>query len=488
MSYQVPQHIDKNKIFIVNRSEIEGRLEPVFYKPSIARLEAKIKSISTKKIRDYALSFAGGATPKKSEGDKYYSDAENGIPFLRVQNLQTTGELSLDGCIYINEDTHNGLLKRSQVSEGDLLIKITGVGRRAIASVAPKDFVGNTNQHMVVVKTGNADVSKYLAHYLNLDIIEKIASRHSTGGTRPALDYPSLRNIPVIEGLDFSPIDDAIKAKQEKEEEAKQLLDSIDDYLLSELGIIIPKLNKTSENRIYYSSYKDIMGKRIDPKKYSLHVRNLETSIAASPYDKTKLSSLITEYCSGDWGIEDDGNLHENYIKCLTLRATEIGNRYNIDINPDKAKYRLIRYDIYKRMSIVENDIIVEKSGGSKDQPVGRVVIIDHDLLKNGNIAFSNFLLKIKVKDINPNYLYYFLRTMHHIGVTESMQSQTNGIRNLILNEFLSQTIAMPLPQKQQEIVDHITDIQNKAKALQQNGRDILENAKRNVERIIIGI
>jgi type I restriction enzyme S subunit len=59
----------------------------------------------------------------------------------------------------------------------------------AIASVAPKNFVGNTNQHMVVVKTGNVAISKYLAHYLNLDIIEKIASRHSTGGTRPALDY-----------------------------------------------------------------------------------------------------------------------------------------------------------------------------------------------------------------------------------------------------------------------------------------------------------
>ena len=221
MSYQVPQHIDKNKIFIVKRSEIEGRLEPEFYKPSIACLEAKIRSLSSKRLRDYALSFAGGVTPKKSEGDKYYSDAENGVPFLRVQNLQTTGELSLDGCIYINENTHNGLLKRSQVSEGDLLIKITGVGRMAIAAVAPKDFVGNTNQHMVVVKTGNTDVSKYLAHYLNLDIIEKIASRHSTGGTRPALDYPSLKNIPIIEGLDFSLIDDAIKAKKAKEEEAK---------------------------------------------------------------------------------------------------------------------------------------------------------------------------------------------------------------------------------------------------------------------------
>lgn len=28
MMYQVPEHIDRNKIFIVRRSEIEGRLDP----------------------------------------------------------------------------------------------------------------------------------------------------------------------------------------------------------------------------------------------------------------------------------------------------------------------------------------------------------------------------------------------------------------------------------------------------------------------------
>lgn len=216
MNNQVPQDIDKNKIFFVNRSEIEGRLEPEFYQPSIACIEAKVRSLSSKKLRNFALSFAGGATPKRSEGDNYYSDSENGVPFLRVQNLQTTGELSLDGCIYINEDTHNGLLKRSQVSEGDLLIKITGVGRMAIASVAPKNFVGNTNQHMVVVKTGDDAISKYLAHYLNLDIIEKIASRHSTGGTRPALDYSSLKIFRLLKELILALLTMLSKLKKKK--------------------------------------------------------------------------------------------------------------------------------------------------------------------------------------------------------------------------------------------------------------------------------
>lgn len=174
--------------FIIQRSELEGRWEPEYYAPEIKQLEDKIRSKTPKKLKDYIQKMASGATPSVQEVEKYYSDAENGLPFLRVQNLQTNGELDLEDVKYINRKTHETSLKRSQVSEGDLLVKITGVGRMAIASVAPDGFEGNTNQHMVVIKTGDKEISKYLAKYLNLDVSEKLASRRATGGTRPALD------------------------------------------------------------------------------------------------------------------------------------------------------------------------------------------------------------------------------------------------------------------------------------------------------------
>ena len=62
----------------------------------------------------------------------------------------------------------SGYLKRSQVKGGDLLVKITGVGRMAVASVAPDGFVGNTNQHMAVIRTDSKEVSTILASYLLL--------------------------------------------------------------------------------------------------------------------------------------------------------------------------------------------------------------------------------------------------------------------------------------------------------------------------------
>lgn len=449
MTYQVPQHIDKNKIFIVNRSEIEGRLEPAFYKPSIACLENKIRSLSTKKIRHYALSFAGGATPKKSGGDSFYSDSKDGIPFLRVQNLQTTGELSLEGCIYINENTHNGFLKRSQVSEGDLLIKITGVGRMAIASVAPKDFIGNTNQHMVVVKTGNPVASKYLAHYLNLDIIEKIASRHSTGGTRPALDYPSLRNIPVIEGIDFSPIDNAIKVKKTKEEEAKQLLDSIDDYLLNELSITIPNVDEGLENRIFFSSFCKIGGNRIDP-MFSLY---LGKNVVSTKYENANIRSIAH-------------TLKGNALSSTNVEVGDIPVIAGGQTSPychNQANYR-------------GNVITVSASGAY----AGYVWYHDYPI-------YATDCCVIFSKDESrfiTRYLYEVLKLQQKA----IYRLQTGAAQPHVYAADLQKlNIPVVSVDKQQEIVDYIADIRNRAKSLQEEGKAILEKVKKEVEQILIG-
>src|SRR3990167_3260241 len=189
------QSLDKNKVFILNRREIEKRFDPFYYVPELVELERKVLAKKPKKLRDYVISLSSGATPKRDEEEKYYSDADNGIPFLRVQNVTEFG-LDLSDVKYINKETHEGYLKRSQVFENDLLVTITG--RIASAAVAPKGFEGNINQHSVVIKTESKEVSEILAAYLNCSVGQKLALRNTTGGTRPALDYPALLSIPIL--------------------------------------------------------------------------------------------------------------------------------------------------------------------------------------------------------------------------------------------------------------------------------------------------
>lgn len=470
MNYQVPQHINKDKIFIVKKSEIEGRLEPNFYRPSIATLEKKIRSLSSKRLRSYAQSFAGGATPSKREYEKYYSESETGIPFLRVQNLQTNGELSLNECIYINEETHNGLLKRSQVSEGDLLVKITGVGRMAIASVAPKDFVGNTNQHMVVIKTGNSAVSKYLAHYLNLDIIEKIASRHSTGGTRPALDYHSLKNIPIIEGLDFSIIDNAIKTKKSKEVEAQQLLDSIDGYLLKELGINIPEVKANIGNRIFIVQRSELKG-RYTPSLYKDSI-----SLYSTIYDNIPLSHLA-------------------YINPNT-RISSLNNEMPISFVPMESVN-----EIYAEINDKNNCIVAGSKGFTRFQEGDLLWAKITPCMENGKSAVAKDLINgygcgstefHVIRPKNNDLLVEYIHTLLHMKIvrqTAKLYFGGSAGQQRVATDFLeSFNVPLPSETKQQEIVDYIANIRTRAKALQAEGKAILEYAKRKVEEMIIGL
>lgn len=467
--YQVPHYIDNNKVFIVQRSEIEGRLEPEFYRPSIADLEKIIRGKSSHKLRDYALSVSGGATPKKTEGDKYYADKETGVPFLRVQNLNTDGTLSFDDCLYINKETHEGMLARSQVSEGDLLVKITGVGRMAIASVAPEGFIGNTNQHMVVVKTGNKEISKYLARYLNLDIIEKIASRHSTGGTRPALDYPSVKNLPIIEGIDFSPIDRAIEIKKQKESEAQQLLDSIDAYILNELGVTLPEIKTDLKSRMFLVNRSELE-ERLDPTVYKDG-----TKLISSLFENVKLSHVAFVNPGGAYKGKPIGTS----ISFIPMEAID---------------------EVYSGISSQGETTIADSSGFTKFKEGDLLWAKITPCMQNGKSAIARdltnglgcgstefFVLRPKDERLSVEYLHVILH-MKCVRETAMLYFGGSAGQQRVSSSFL-ENFNLPLPAlaKQQEIANHINVIRQQAKQLQEEGKSILENAKKEVEQMIIG-
>lgn len=248
---------NNNLYFQVDILDMSERMDVEFYRPQMALSEYKVSQKAGGHIlSDYILSMNGGATPKLSDNDAY--DLTKGsVPFVRVQNLTKLGYLNIDSCKEISKGIHNGMLARSQVHGGDLLVKITGVGRMAVASIAPEGFEGNINQHVVVIKTQNKKISEYLCDYLNLDIIETIAKRHSTGGVRPALDYTSLKNMPLVEGIDFTNLRNA-KLEILKAEKKCLILDKELQNYQRKLFYIKGKKN-SYDDLFYYQHFLDIL-------------------------------------------------------------------------------------------------------------------------------------------------------------------------------------------------------------------------------------
>ena len=80
----------------------------------------------------------------------------------------------------------------------------------------------------------------------------------------------------------------AVLNKQKKEQEAKDLLDSIDDYLLSELGIERPE--RTENGRFFYTSFKEITGGELAP----ISVQNRGKQSKSTQYKEIKLSTIAS--------------------------------------------------------------------------------------------------------------------------------------------------------------------------------------------------
>lgn len=283
--------------------------------------------------------------------------------------------------------------------------------------------------------------------------------------------------------VDF--MDAALEQKRAKLEQAEKLINCITNKIADIIGIKIPDISIELFNAVKLISINNSITKRLDPKCYSKKFAILRNEITSSVYKKYALKDLILENTSGDWGEAAD-YVDNEYVKCLVLRATEISNRHNIEIKEDKAQYRAISKKKLTAMNMEIGDMIVEKSGGSEDQPVGRVVYLDRLEYNGVPIAYSNFLTKLKVNSelVDPYYLFEYLRFIYNIGLTEVMQNQTNGIRNLIVSEFLAQTIIVP--ENHKEIGLAIKAIRQQARALELEAEQEWQQAKEQFEKELL--
>ncbi|MFV5702586.1 restriction endonuclease subunit S [Flavobacterium sp. XS2P12] len=170
------------------------------------------------------------------------------------------------------------------------------------------------------------------------------------------------------------------------------------------------------------------------------------------------LKELISKPISGEWGSDGEG------IK--VLRTTNFTNKGIL--NFDKVVTRNVSDKIIEQKKLQKGDIIIEKSGGSPTQPVGRVVYFEEE----GDFICNNFtsILRPKREKVFPKYLHHILFANHKFGITEMFQNKTTGIINLQLTRYLEKS-KIPLPSLETQkhitkILDDATDLRNKTEQL----------------------
>ena len=101
-----------------------------------------------------------------------------------------------------------------------------------------------------------------------------------------------------------------------------------------------------------------------------------------------KLEKIVGKVISGEWGSDD-----ETGMGIPVLRTTNFTNEGII--NYDNVVTRIITKKDISIKYLKKGDIIIEKSGGSEKQPVGRVVFFEGE---DEKYLFNNFTGVIRNK------------------------------------------------------------------------------------------
>ncbi len=150
-------------------------------------------------------------------------------------------------------------------------------------------------------------------------------------------------------------------------------------------------------------------------------------------YPCVPLSAIFDKPQAGEWGVDDpDGS------GVPVLRTTNFTDAGYVDY-ADVAT-RLIDCKKLVQKSLQNGDILIEKSGGSGEKPVGRVVFFEGE---SGKYLNNNFTARLHLNgdyELAQLYTFFFMYVNYWSGGTRLYEGKTTGIHNLRVNDYLQNT------------------------------------------------
>ena len=175
-----------------------------------------------------------------------------------------------------------------------------------------------------------------------------------------------------------------------------------------------------------------------------------------------KLIEITGKALSGEWGTDD-----ETGDGILVLRTTNFTNEGVVDYR--NVVTRTITKKKIEEKYLRKGDIIIEKSGGSDKQPVGRVIFFDGP---EQTYLFNNFTGLLRVKDQTtwyPRYVFYSMYSNYRRGGTRAFENKTTGLHNLKTDDYVSRyEVSETSMENQMEICERLDRLYGIIKMRQQ--------------------
>ena len=191
-------------------------------------------------------------------------------------------------------------------------------------------------------------------------------------------------------------------------------------------------------------AYRNLIAKTDDLVKAQFIEMFGDTVSDNQKYDSVPLIDIFDKPQGGEWGADDPSG-----TGTPVLRTTNFTDDGYVDYT-DVAT-RIINPQKLQKKSLLKGDILIEKSGGSNDKPVGRVVFFEGE---DGVYLNNNFTARLHLNskyELINEYVFFFMFVNYWSDGTKVFEGKTTGIHNLHLTDYLQSTRIPIAPGPEQE-------------------------------------
>lgn len=386
----------------------------------------------------------GGAIQTGPFGSQLHTSdyKEVGIPVVMPTNIGDGGIVT-DGIARIsNEDVER--LQQHKLQIDDIVFSRRGdVTKNALVRSHEVGWLCGTGCLKVRFGKQSLANAKFISYCLRLPETKDWLIRHAVGATMPNLNTAILSAVPIA----LPPLT--------AQKEIAAVLGAFDDRIA-----LLRETNATLEAiaqalfKSWFVDFDPVRAKmagrapegmdEVTAAMFPDALEETELGVVPKGWKLVPFGDLLSHTIGGDWG--SDAPDEKNDTRVAIIRGTDIP-----DLQSGGANRVPIRYTSAKKLAsraIQDGDIVLEVSGGSKDQPTGRSLYMTEALLQKFECPVEPASFCRLFRPTNSGLgvlLSQHLTFIYAAGKTWEYQNQSTGIANFQTTHFLEkELVAVP--------------------------------------------
>jgi type I restriction enzyme S subunit len=476
MSFALSKAVDPEKVFLRPFSDLAERWDPEFHRPYYRRRDSELSAGT------FPITALGRLRVRVFQGVGQNLVEKSSTQLLKVKNITPEGEIDYSEIEPVADVPTFKLLQH-----GDIISPFIGAAIRkykfARYTGAEAAFTVDNNTGVIRLEDEQLN-SEFMHVFCQTDLIRWQIDKLIGGGGVPFLGAGNVRKfrIPLppedIQKSIVTAFHKSEKQRTEAEEKVNQLLASIDELLLKELGITPkPAPPNMVKNRIFRRAFSAVTGNRLDP---LYHHGDMFHFVRAAKCQLAPLGNCVTTFLTGFAAGRNDQADEEGGI--IQIRPTNLSDdrelvfRRNVYIARAELKERPL--DVLQRREVLFNNT-------NSQEQVGKTTFFD----LAGEFFCSNHITRIATDDsqLDPQFLGYVLNLYQRQQVFFKLATNWNNQSGVGVDVLEKIPIPLPDLKQQEQIVARLEKARAAAEALRRRAAAELSAAKKEIEAMILG-